>query len=426
MSNWWKVKDEALTATASKIMEKLGSSTQVQWNDTTGYTAAVDAISGSSGGGVFEISPMKTWETELDLLKKNDIHNSSVNYGNSIHRNLFRTVDYSCAGLMSQGWESGEYYNAESLIGAYEGFEFDSPHSIDTVRFYLGRYSGQNKTLIATAEYKNSLGEWVEFGDMDITTGLSYPVNYFDMPVPVSEVYGIRWIHKKGEVKSGGNNLTYFGMEFYANEVLIQLPESIIAPRDCLKSDDSYSKYITTDILVTSNQKLTVLGGFTDSGTTANRNSDLFGATAWNTAPGICWASSSFVMIRPGGETYVSNAIQSFTKNKIQLFEFDPVDGYLSIDKRRTNAEYAGYDSTGELIFFAGRDGNSFKYANAEIYYVLIEDITTGNKVHELIPCRLLVENDVIGCFFYDTVAKRMYSSPITDAIYYVDKSEES
>jgi hypothetical protein len=121
-----------------------------------------------------------------------------------------------CEELMNKGWNYGEYYLIEDQLGANRSIVSDSPMDIDSVRIYLGRYSGNNKNLIVTVEYKDVDGNWIEIQDVDILQTIPYPINYFEISMPPStDIYGIRWIHKKEPKKSRDNNICFFGFVLY-------------------------------------------------------------------------------------------------------------------------------------------------------------------------------------------------------------------
>jgi hypothetical protein len=140
---------------------------------------------------------------------------------------LFQTPE-ECETLMSKGYNSGELYQTENQIGAYRALISDSPMDVDTVRIYLGRYSGNNQDFIITVEYKTANDEWIEIQDVSLTKTCSYPINYFDVSLPEnSDIYGIRWIHKKEPLRTSGNNICFFGFVLYKDgSVVPQLEDS--------------------------------------------------------------------------------------------------------------------------------------------------------------------------------------------------------
>lgn len=139
-------------------------------------------------------------------------------YGSKVDELLKNTDETQMTSWMQQGWNESHaaYYNAENIKGAYGGYDFGKAVNVGKIRAYLGRYVSQNTTLIVTVEYLDSLGNWNELEDVEITSSLSYPLNYFDVTINRT-IYGVRWIHKKDPVKSTNNNLTFFGMTVYEN-----------------------------------------------------------------------------------------------------------------------------------------------------------------------------------------------------------------
>ena len=130
---------------------------------------------------------------------------------------------------MGTGWEGtgSAYYDSEYQIGAFAGYDFGDGLTVSKAKFWLGRYSGQNITLIATVEYKDGNGNWQEAKDLQITTSISYPRNVFTVELNVERIWGLRWIHKKTPQKSPSNNITFFGMTLYGAEgVQVYIPDS--------------------------------------------------------------------------------------------------------------------------------------------------------------------------------------------------------
>lgn len=132
------------------------------------------------------------------------IYNTSVNYGTI--SNITSRVDSYTTYTPS----SYNEYIGEEQIGMYYGLESSSEMEVSVAVFAFGRYSGQNKTLIATLEYKDSNGTWHELDDFEITTTISNPT-YVAVSLP-SGVYGVRWNHKKEPKKSSSNNLFFYSM----------------------------------------------------------------------------------------------------------------------------------------------------------------------------------------------------------------------
>jgi uncharacterized repeat protein (TIGR02543 family) len=150
-------------------------------------------------------------------------YSTSVPFGNKgskVNENLGITDESTIESRMSGGWQASgsAYYTQENKIGAYGGYIFDHPRSIDYVKFYISRYSGQNITLYVTAQYYNG-SDWIDVEDMEVTTTVSYPVNQFTVSfASVGSVYGVRWYHYKTPQKSPSNNICFFGMTLYENQ----------------------------------------------------------------------------------------------------------------------------------------------------------------------------------------------------------------
>lgn len=150
-------------------------------------------------------------------------YDSSVPFGNSgskVNENLGLTDESTIESRMSGGWQAfgSAYYTQENKIGAYGGYIFDHPRFIDYVKFYISRYSGQNITLYATAQYYNG-ADWIDVEDMAVTTSVSYPVNQFTVNfASIGSVYGVRWYHYKTPQKSPSNNICFFGMTLYESQ----------------------------------------------------------------------------------------------------------------------------------------------------------------------------------------------------------------
>ena len=175
-------------------------------------------ISDGSGGGD---SGGELIDPIIDISSFTNVYDTQNSYGNSgvkINEALSVTNEVVMAIRMNGGWDaSGScYYNAENKIGAYGGYEFNEAIKLSFARFYIGRYSGQNKTVIITIQYLNENDEWTDVEDLNISTSIPYPINYFDVSLDnLGKIYGIRWIHKKEPVKTSGNNAIFFGMILY-------------------------------------------------------------------------------------------------------------------------------------------------------------------------------------------------------------------
>lgn len=143
---------------------------------------------------------------------------SGVDYG-SLGSKVSSALDITDADVltayMQGGWNESHacFYNYDNKIGAYAGYKFLSEINIDKVDFWIGRYSGQNKTLYVTVQYLDSLGNWNDITTLEITSDLGYPLNVFSVYIN-RKCYGVRWIHSS-EAKTSGNNVIFFGMCLY-------------------------------------------------------------------------------------------------------------------------------------------------------------------------------------------------------------------
>lgn len=160
-------------------------------------------------------------EQITDISGFTKITNTSLAYGSTgmkVISNLSIVDENTIYAHMANGWSDSNsaFYESENLIGAYGGYEFNEKiSSLSKVKFWFGRYSGQNKTLIATVQYLDGDGNWQDIDDVDITTSIPYPINTVEVTINQPNCYGIRWIHKKGENKTSGNNICFFGMALY-------------------------------------------------------------------------------------------------------------------------------------------------------------------------------------------------------------------
>lgn len=176
---------------------------------------------------------------------------STVSYG-SLGTRVSSALDITDAdvlsGYMLGGWNDSHacYYDAENKTGAYVGYDFGEEIHIERVKFWLGRYSGQNKTLYVTVQWLDSLGNWNDFTDLAITSNIGYPLNVFSVYLN-KNCYGVRWVHKNGEEKNSGNNLVFFGMNVY-RYVNIDVP----SPTELYSFDQSQGgAWINTNVDVT-------------------------------------------------------------------------------------------------------------------------------------------------------------------------------
>ena len=157
----------------------------------------------------------------IDISSFTKIYDNTVpfgNYGAKIDSNLDLVNESMIAYNMSLGWDSAKssYYDSEYQIGAYGGYQFNAGIKLNRVRFYIGRYSGQNLDLTVTAQYLDSSNVWHDVDDMVISTSINYPICSFDVDFSsLEKVYGVRWYHYKNPEKSPSNNICFFGMIMY-------------------------------------------------------------------------------------------------------------------------------------------------------------------------------------------------------------------
>lgn len=156
-----------------------------------------------------------------DISSFTKIFSTSVPFGSNgtkVDARLSVTDESAIASLQSGGWNANgmAFYDRENQIGAYGGYVFGESIFITKVKFWLGRYAAQNKTLIATVEYLDSNNEWVTLENLDISSQIPYPSNVFTS-VLNRYIYGIRWIHSEPPQKSSNNNLTFAGMTVYTS-----------------------------------------------------------------------------------------------------------------------------------------------------------------------------------------------------------------
>lgn len=140
-------------------------------------------------------------------------------YGNTTKMNnlLNQQDETTLASWQTNGTNRCEY-NSENRIGAYSGWNIPSGIFIDYVHFYVTRFSGQNKTLYATIQYKDAGGTWHDVQDIEVTTTIPYPSNVVTVSVRAT-AYGIRWIHYKEPVKSSSNNIFFSGLTLFAPDL---------------------------------------------------------------------------------------------------------------------------------------------------------------------------------------------------------------
>ncbi len=157
----------------------------------------------------------------VDISSFTKIYDSSIPFGyngSRIDEVLGLTNEVMIALNMTNGWDYrySAYYDSENQIGAYGGYQLNTGIKLNRVRFYIGRYSGQNLDLTVTAQYLDGSGTWHDIKDMVISTSINYPVCSFDVDFSsLEKVYGVRWYHYKTPEKSPSNNICFFGMIMY-------------------------------------------------------------------------------------------------------------------------------------------------------------------------------------------------------------------
>lgn len=161
-------------------------------------------------------------EQITDLSGFTFLYNTAVpygNYGNKVNTNLAITDESSLINRMSGGWQASgsAYYDSESQIGAYGGYNFNSRIILDCARFYIGRYQGQNLNLTVDIQLLDENNEWQTETQVIVSTSLPYPVNVFTVSLN-KPCYGIRWAHITPPQKSPANNVVFFGMLLYKSE----------------------------------------------------------------------------------------------------------------------------------------------------------------------------------------------------------------
>lgn len=187
---------------------------------------------------VYTNSAVAPDEQITDLTGFTLLYSSTIQYGNrgaKVDSRLAITNESSHSNLQAGGWDATGmcYYDAENLIGAYAGYNFGREIFISKAKFWLNRYYGQNKTLIATIEYFDG-SDWQEVEDIQITNNIPYPSHIFEVQINRA-VYGVRWIHKKEPKKTTSNNITFAGMSIYhivgdPTNVYIPVGSGIITP----------------------------------------------------------------------------------------------------------------------------------------------------------------------------------------------------
>lgn len=205
-----------LTSIANAIRTKGGTSAQMEFPN--GFVQAINNISG--GGAVYTNSKLFINNEQItDVSGFTLLYDDTMLYGNKgvkVAARLAITDESDHSALQSNGWSANgmAFYDAESKIGAYGGYNFGEEIYISKIKLWLGRYSSQNATLTVTVEYLDSNGIWNDLTDLYITPNISYPSNIFTVIV-AAPIYGIRWIHKNGSPKVPNTNITFAGMTIY-------------------------------------------------------------------------------------------------------------------------------------------------------------------------------------------------------------------
>ena len=190
-----------------------------QWQNLIGTD--IDVIQTGEGPRIYTNSRYYIGQeqiTDVSGFTKLYSTDANVDYGSrgtKVSAALDLTDESTITSNMNVGWSatSSCYYDSENRVGAYAGYDFGEELFIAKTKFWLGRYSGQNKTLTITIQYLDSNGNWNDVATVDVTTDLPYPLNIFEVNVN-NHAYGVRWIHKT-ENKTSGNNICFFGMTLY-------------------------------------------------------------------------------------------------------------------------------------------------------------------------------------------------------------------
>ena len=204
-----------------------------QWQNLIGTD--VDAIQSGEGPRIYTNSKYYIGQEQItDISGFTKLYSTDRNIaygstGEKVNTALGLTDESTITSKMNEGWQSSAscYYDSENHVGAYGGYNFGEELFIGKTKFWLGRYSEQNKTLTATIQYLDSNGDWHDVATVDITTDLPYPLNIFEVNIN-NYVYGVRWIHKTVN-KTGGNNICFFGMTLYEGSgeyINVYAPES--------------------------------------------------------------------------------------------------------------------------------------------------------------------------------------------------------
>lgn len=189
--------------------------------DTTTNDEVIVSVSGGSGGSLYTNGTAYPSSQQITDVSGFTKVYADINYGNrgaKVETALGITDESSLSTSMDAGWNgTGScFYDAENQKGACAGYEFGEPLRIAKAKFWLGRYSSQNKTLFITVQYLDGNGDWNDAKTLEVTATLPYPTNVFTVAFnTATEIYGVRWIHKDDPYKSSGNNIVFFGMTVY-------------------------------------------------------------------------------------------------------------------------------------------------------------------------------------------------------------------
>lgn len=204
-----------------------------QWQSLIGTD--IDAIQSGEGPRIYTNSRYYIGQEQItDISGFTKLYSTDRNIaygstGTKVSAALDLTDESTITLNMNDGWSAltSCYYDSENHVGAYGGYSFGEELFIAKTKFWLGRYSEQNKTLTATIQYLDSNGDWHDVATVDITTDLPYPLNIFEVNIN-NYVYGVRWIHKTVN-KTSGNNICFFGMTLYEGSgeyINVYAPES--------------------------------------------------------------------------------------------------------------------------------------------------------------------------------------------------------
>lgn len=163
-------------------------------------------------------------DSQYDTSSSAKIYSTSIpygSYGSKVSSRLADTDETSISSVQATGWNDANmcYYDSENQIGAYAGYTFEDPVKVTRVKFWLNRYSGQNKTLPVKIQWMDASNDWHTIETVNITTNMDYPSYIFEIDYSSveSDIYGVRWFHDT-EMKTGGNNVTFAGMTVYYTE----------------------------------------------------------------------------------------------------------------------------------------------------------------------------------------------------------------